>query len=319
MLDYEVLNMNNSMTVRRDELSTHSSATQSFTTPRTTQSTERSYSSSSQKLPSKVSPTPPRQKSQQNSKPSQDLEVLQATCKKLQTKVLGLQHKLILAEEREARDQKKIQALELVLQREAQSTPSFSYSSPLANGARVAESKYLAQIDALSSKLYKLEERNQALVEEAASLKSDLRNKKKDYEGKVKDLQAKHEFELRNLGQQQREFASGLRKETRKDVDGLKQHLVVQETDLQKKHTREVLDLKAGQLERELQLKDTIRRLQDELEYMKQTAKRASIRPSGVVYEDNKDEDDEETKRDGKDDDSETTNAEEEGDPGECY
>jgi hypothetical protein len=242
-------------------------------------------------------------------------ETLLTTYKKLQQKVVDLQHKVVdlqhklgLQEEKGKSDHKKIQALELVLQREAAS-PSPSPSGAVIGG-RISESKYLAQIDALSSKLYKLEERNQAMAEEMTSLKSDLRNKKKEHESKIKELQLKHDFDMRALEQQQREFASGLRKETRKDVDGLKQHLVVQETDLQKKHMREVQDLKAEQLERELQLKEVTHRLQYELDHLKQTGKRASIRRTEASV--------------GSDIDDEATIGDvegegEEGDPEECY
>jgi hypothetical protein len=245
-------------------------------------------------------------------------EALRAAYKKLQTKVVDLQHKVALQEEKARSDQKKIQALELVLQREAASSSSpFSPSPSMASGGRVAENKYVAQIDALSSKLYKLEEKNQAMSEELASLKSDSRNKKKEHESKIKELQLKHDFDIRNLEQQQRHFASGLKKETRKDVDGLKQHLVVQETDLQKKHMRELQDLKAEQLERELQLKDVIHRLQDELEHLKQTGKRAAIRKTEVNVDDDTD-DEQAANMDGAEEDA-VEAAEEEGDPEECY
>lgn len=230
----------------------------------------------------------------------------------MQQKVVDMQTKFTLLEEKGRNDQKKIQALELVLQRETTSPSPFAPSVP-SGGGRTAESKYLAQIDALSSKLYKLEERNQAMTEEVASLKSDLRNKKKEQESNIKELQLKHDFEMRALEQQQREYASGLRRETRKDVDGLKQHLVVQETDLQKKHMREMQDLKAEQLERELQLKDTIRRLQDEIEYLKQTGKHSSIQRTDISTDSISDTNDEQpATMDASEDD-------EEGDPEECY
>lgn len=242
------------------------------------------------------------------------LEALQAAHKKLQHKAMDLQHKLALQEEKARSDQKKIQALELVLQREAASAAS-PFSSSGTGSGRMAESKYLAQIDSLSSKLYKLEERNQSMAEEVAGLKSDLRNKKKEHESKIKELQLKHDFDMRALEQQQRDFASGLKKETRKDVDGLKQHLVVQETDLQKRHMREVQDLKAEQLERELQLKDVIRRLQDEVEHIRQTGKRASIRKTEASLLSDSEGEQPTTLDDTEDGDE----GEEEGDPAECY
>ena len=240
-----------------------------------------------------------------------------AAYKKLQQKIVELQHKLSLQEEKGRSDQRKIQALELVLQREAaSSSPSaFASSGAVAAGGRMVESKHLAQIDALSSKLYKLEEKNQAMAEEMSSLKSDLRNKKREHETKVKEIQLKHDFDMRAKEQQQREFTSGLRKETRKDVDGLKQHLVVQETDLQKRHMREMQDLKTEQMERELQLKEIIHQLRDELEHVRQTGKRASIRRTEEVSVVSQSDDKPLTTAA----DAEEAVGEEEGDPEECY
>lgn len=233
----------------------------------------------------------------------QTLSALRQENKKLLNQRMAMSQKMALLEEKARADAKKIQALELVLQREG--------TSSLAGGGRVDSSnKYMAQIDALTSKIYKLEERNQALTEEITSLKSDIRNKKKDHEAKIKELQLKLNFDLRTMEQQQREFATGLKKETRKDVDGLKQHLVVQETDLMKKHMREIQDLKADQLEKELKLKQIIHRLQDELEHYKQSKKRSAIRRV-----------DSESWIGG--DDESTGDKEEEGgeeeDPDECY
>lgn len=211
--------------------------------------------------------------------------------------------KIALLEEKAKVDAKKIQALELVLQREGSSSLSVNRTD--------SSNKYVAQIDALTSKIYKLEERNQALTEEVAGLKSDIRNKKRDHEAKMKEFQIKRDFEFRTLEQQQRDFASGLKKETRKDVDGLKQHLVVQETDLMKKHIREVQELKAEQLEQELKLKQIIHRLQDELEHFKQSKKRSVIRR---MENDNEYVDGGSEEGEGK----EKEDREEE-DPDECY
>eukprot|EP00026_Physarum_polycephalum_P004209 Phypoly_transcript_04226.p2 GENE.Phypoly_transcript_04226~~Phypoly_transcript_04226.p2 ORF type:complete len:333 (-),score=82.86 Phypoly_transcript_04226:1202-2200(-) len=320
----------------------------STATPRSSRDSERSSSPSSHNLNSpKVSPTLLRNKPSlihtqsyphssqglhtttpnipQTPHAAQDpdgmtIEALRVAYKKLQSKALDLQNKVALHEEKARSDQKKIQALELVLQREAASSPSsFSSSPSMTAGGRMAENKYVAQIDALSSKLYKLEEKNQAMLEEMTSLKSDLRNKKKQHESKIRELQLKHDFEMRNLEQQQRHFTSGLKKETRKDVDGLKQHLVVQETDLQKKHVRELQDLKTEHLERELQLKDTIHRLQDELDYVKQTGKRAAIRKTEVNLENETDDETTISIEGTEEEAAEAEEEEEEGDPEECY
>lgn len=225
-----------------------------------------------------------------------EVAVLKQENRKLLAQRVTLTQKIALLEEKARVDLKKIQALELVLQRE-------SSSSSVMGGNRIENNKYSAQIDALSTKIYKLEEKNQAMAEELASLKSDTRNKKKEQEAKIREIQQKHEFDLRAMEQQQREFTSGLKKETRKDVDGLKQHLVVQETDLQKKHLREVQDLKAEHLDKELKLKQIIHLLQDELDHVKQSGKRAAIRRVESNYSIA----------------DETTPVENEEDPDECY
>ena len=99
-----------------------------------------------------------------------------------------------LLEERVRRDTKRIQSLELL----SKQPPKLSHAD---------ENKYLNEIDALSSKTYKLEERNQALVEELAALKVELRNRKKDYETTVKDIQSKHELNTRTLTQTHKDYA----------------------------------------------------------------------------------------------------------------
>ncbi len=62
------------------------------------------------------------------------------------------------------------------------------------------------EIDALHSKIYKLEERNQTMTEEMNNLKSDLRNRKKDHDVKMKEMQLKYEFEIRTLKKQQLDY-----------------------------------------------------------------------------------------------------------------
>lgn len=224
-----------------------------------------SSASSPSSSPSSITSTPIHSSNNNND----ELQRLQAENRKLSQQRMALASKVNLLEEKAKSDAKKIQALELLLQRESGNTGT---------AASADNSKYLVEMDALSTKIFKLEERSQSMVEEMTTLKADLRNKKKDHEAKMKELQTKHDFEMRALAQQQRDFATGLKKETRRDVDGLKQHLQVQETDLQKKHLRTVQDLKVEYLDREMQLKEVIRDLQDQLERARQHEKWSSIR-----------------------------------------
>lgn len=99
-----------------------------------------------------------------------------------------------LLEERAKRDAKRIQSLELLSKQDPK----------LKNGS---EEKYLKDMDDLSSKIYKLEERNQTLIEEIKALKTELRDRKKDFEHNVNDMQKQHDRNTRTLTQKHKEYS----------------------------------------------------------------------------------------------------------------
>jgi len=253
---------------------------------------------------------------------SADVKRLKSELKRVGEQRAAWQTKCTLLEERVRRDAKRIQSLEVLSKQE----PKLTHAD---------ENKYLKEIDILSSKVYKLDERNQSLMEEIAALKVELRNRKKDYEASVKDIQSKHERNTRSLTQMHKNYADGFTKDMRKEAEELRHILAVQETDLHKQYQRHMQDIKAEASEREMCLKEVIRKLQDTLHSAKISDRRDALRGgdggrllemlgddallTDALLDDHINESPLFSKKFKKDADNEENTAVDEEDPDECY
>jgi len=200
---------------------------------------------------------------------------LKSEVKRIGEQRIAFQTKCTLLEERARRDAKRIQSLEVLSKQD----PKLKNTS---------EEKYLKDIDELSSKIYKLEERNQSLMEEMNSLKTELRNRKKDFDHSMKAMQVQHERNTKTLTQNHKEFADNFKKDYKKEIEELHHRLAVQESDLHKKYQRHVQEIKLEATEREHRLKEQIRKLQDALHVIKVTQRRESLKSGekDLLYDD---------------------------------